>query len=75
MDTDMEFSVQKHPTTEYPTMYTFKTNGYDQEINFIELINQVADTITNAIGMSNEELRRVRAYGIRRFKDIDKMEY
>lgn len=70
MDTDMECSVQKYPTT-----YMFETSGYNQEINFIELIEQVADTITDAIGMSNEELRRVRAYGIRRFKDIDKMEY
>lgn len=73
MDTECE--EKKRPTTKYPTMYAFETSGYDQEINFIELINQVADKISNAIGMSNEELRRVRAYGIRRFKDIDKMEY
>lgn len=29
----------------------------------------------NKTMLSNEEVRRVRAYGILRFKDIDKMEY
>lgn len=72
---DTECSVKSYPTMDNKTVYRFETNGHDQEINFIELINQVADKISNAIGMSNEELRRVRAYGIRRFKDIDKMEY
>lgn len=57
------------------TTYAFVASGYNQEINFIELINQVASMIDNATGISNESLRRVRAYGIQRFKDIDKMEY
>ena len=72
---DTECSVKKYSTMDNKEVYQFETNGCDQEINFIELINQVADKISNAVGMSNEELRRVRAYGIRRFKDIDKMEY
>lgn len=72
---DTECSVKKYSTMDNKNVYQFETNGCDQEINFIELINQVADKISNAVGMSNEELRRVRAYGIRRFKDIDKMEY
>lgn len=67
---DEECEVNKYPTT-----YIFETSGYDQGINFIELIEQVADTITNAIGMSNEELQQICAYGIRCFKDIYKMEY
>ena len=56
---------------EYPTVYTFETSGRNQEIIFIELINQVANEIDNAIGMSNKEIRRVKAYGIQRFSDID----
>lgn len=68
---DAEFDVKKYPTTEYPTTYTFKTNGRDLEIDFIDLINQVADKIDNAIGLSNEEVRRVQAYGIQRFRDIN----
>lgn len=72
---DTECSVKKYSTMDNKNVYQFETNGCDQEINFIELINQVADKISNAVGISNEELRRVRAYGIRRFKDIDKMEY
>lgn len=68
---DIEFEVKKCPTTEYPTAYTFEVSGRNQEINFIELINQVADEIDNAIGMSNEEVRRVQTYAIQRFRDIN----
>ena len=42
---DIEFEVKKCPTTEYPNAYTFEVSGRNQEINFIELINQVADEI------------------------------
>ena len=63
---DAECDVKK-----YQTVYTFEVSGRNQEINFIELINQVADEIDNAIGMSNEEVRRVQAYGIQRFRDIN----
>ena len=55
--------------------HMFETNGCGLEMDFIDLINQVAGTIANSTGLSNAELRRVRAYGIQRFKDIDKMEY
>lgn len=60
--------------TNNKTTHMFETNGNGLEIGFIDLINQVANTIDGSM-LSNEELRRVRAYGIRRFKDIDKMEY
>lgn len=60
--------------TNNKTTHMFETNGSGLEMDFIDLINQVAHTINNAM-LSNEEVRRVRAYGIRRFKDIDKMEY
>lgn len=63
---DEECDVKK-----YPTVYTFEVSGRNQEINFIELINQVAYEIDNAIGMSNKEIRRVKAYGIQRFSDIN----
>lgn len=63
---DAECDVKK-----YPTVYTFEVSGRNQEINFIELINQVADEIDNAVRLSNAELRRVQAYGIQRFMDIN----
>lgn len=71
---DTESPVKKHPTMDNRTVYQFETSGYDLEINLIDLINKVADKISNST-LPNTELRRVRAYGIRRFKDIDKMEY
>lgn len=58
-----------------PTKFEFETGGRDPEINFIELINQVATLINLDGSMSVDQIKRVRAYGIRRFKDIDKMEY
>lgn len=71
---DTECPVKKHPTMDDHTVYQFETSGYDVEISFIDLINKVADKISSST-LPNAELRRVRAYGIRRFKDIDKMEY
>lgn len=71
---DTEYPVKNYPTMDNKTVYQFETSGYDVEINFIDLINKVADKISNST-LPNAELRRVRAYGIRRFKDIDKMEY
>lgn len=55
---DAECDVKK-----YPIVYTFETNGYDLEINFIDLINKVADKISCST-LPNAELRRVQAYGI-----------
>lgn len=63
---DAEGDVKK-----YPNMYTFEVSGRNQEMAFIDLISQVADKIDNAIGVSNEELRRIQAYGIQRFRDIN----
>lgn len=62
---DAECDVKK-----YPIVYTFETNGYDLEINFIDLINKVADKISCST-LPNAELRRVQAYGIQRFRDIN----
>lgn len=55
---------------EYPTVYTFETSGSDIEINFIDLINKVADKIVCST-LSNIELRRVQTYAIQRFRDIN----
>lgn len=71
---DTESLTKKYPTMDNKTVYQFETSGYDLEISFIDLINKVADKISNST-LPNKELRRVRAYGIQRFKDIDKMEY
>lgn len=69
-----ESPVKKYPAMDNGTIYQFETSSHDPEISFIDLINKVVDKISNST-LSNAELRRVRAYGIRRFKDIDKMEY
>lgn len=62
---DEECEVKKHQN-----VYQFETSGYDLEINFIDLINKVADKISCST-LPNAELRRVQAYGIQRFRDIN----
>ena len=62
---DAECEVKKHPN-----IYQFETSGSDIEINFIDLIDQVADKI-NCSTLTNAELLRVQTYGIQRFRDIN----
>lgn len=59
----------------FPIKFEFETSGRNPEINFIDLINKVANLIEFDSHMSNDQVKRVRAYGIQRFKDIEKMEY